>query len=152
MMFRLILFLIINFGALGLGGLLMGKGASSEWYQNLDKAPWTPPGWTFGAAWTIIMICFSFYMATTWINTIHKNHLILLFTIQWFLNVAWNPVFFYYHFSLAGLAIILSLTVLIGYLMISNLPVMKLKTLWIIPYFVWLLVATSLNGYIVIRN
>jgi tryptophan-rich sensory protein len=130
----------------------MGKGASSEWYQNLDKAPWTPPRWTFGAAWTIIMICFSFYMATAWINTINKNYLILLFAVQWFLNVAWNPTFFYYHFSLAGLVIILSLTVLIGYLMIYNFPVLKVKTLWIVPYFLWLLVATSLNGYILFHN
>jgi hypothetical protein len=48
-MLRLILFLIINFGALGIGGLLLGNPATNEWYQSLNKAPWTPPGWVFGA-------------------------------------------------------------------------------------------------------
>ena len=53
-----LIFLIINFAALGLGSWIMGAGAQSEWYSSLNQAPWTPPGWVFGAAWTIIMICF----------------------------------------------------------------------------------------------
>jgi tryptophan-rich sensory protein len=53
-----LLFFILNFAALAVGGLFTGSGVSSEWYQNLDKAPWTPPGWVFGAAWPFIMICF----------------------------------------------------------------------------------------------
>ena len=39
----LILFLIINFGGLALGSWLMNNGPNSDWYLNLDKAPWTPP-------------------------------------------------------------------------------------------------------------
>lgn len=45
------LFFIINFGALGLGALLMDSSPiENEWYVQLNKAPWTPPGWVFGAA------------------------------------------------------------------------------------------------------
>ena len=51
---RLLFFLLLNFGALALGGFLMGEGPSSAWYSNLNKAPWTPPGWVFGASWTVI--------------------------------------------------------------------------------------------------
>jgi len=40
---RLILFLIINFGALGIGGVLQGGGARSAWYQELNIAPWHGP-------------------------------------------------------------------------------------------------------------
>lgn len=58
---RFVVFLAINFGALAIGGLFTGKGIPSDWYQNLDKAPWTPPGWIFKAAWTTIMIFFSVY-------------------------------------------------------------------------------------------
>ena len=43
--------------------LLMGDGASSEWYKNLIKAPWTPEGWVFGFAWTFLMTCFAAYLA-----------------------------------------------------------------------------------------
>ena len=97
MILRLILFLVINFAALGIGSVLMGPGAGSDWYQNLIKAPWTPPGWVFGAAWTLIMICFAIYMTYAWDEVNDRNTLILLFTAQWPLNVLWNPVFFRYH-------------------------------------------------------
>jgi len=58
----IIFFLIINFGGLVFGSWLMNNGPQTEWYQALNKAPWTPPGWVFGAAWTTIMICFSIYL------------------------------------------------------------------------------------------
>jgi len=56
-------FLVLNFGALGIGVLLMNNGPQDAWYAALNKAPWTPPGWFFGVAWNTIMICFSIYMA-----------------------------------------------------------------------------------------
>ena len=34
---RFVLFLIVNFGALALGGLFTGSGVASDWYQNMDK-------------------------------------------------------------------------------------------------------------------
>ena len=42
MILRILLFLIINFGGLFIGGLFTGEGVPSDWYQNLNKAPWTP--------------------------------------------------------------------------------------------------------------
>ena len=152
MIMKFILFLIINFAALGIGGLLMGKGANSEWYQALNTAPWTPPGWVFGAAWTLIMVCFSLYMAKTW--NIINNHkiLILLFVLQWILNVSWNPSFFKYHEVLLGLVIISLLTILIGYLLFRYVGQIKLWSIFILPYFIWLLIATSLNAYIYFKN
>ena len=60
---RFLIFLLVNFLALGLGTLLMNNGPQSEWYQTLNKAPWTPEGWVFGVAWTSIMVLFAVYMA-----------------------------------------------------------------------------------------
>ena len=152
MLYRLVIFLVLNFAALGIGGKFTGKGVPSEWYQNLDKAPWTPPGWVFGVAWTTIMICLAFYMAFAWEIKTSRNLLIGLFVMQWILNVSWNPVFFKYHQILAGLIIISLLTVLVGYFLIFQISQLKLKSLLILPYFVWLLVATSLNVYIYLKN
>ncbi|MCF8369691.1 MAG: tryptophan-rich sensory protein [Bacteroidales bacterium] len=152
MVIRVIIFLVLNFGALGIGGFLMDKGPSSEWYQNLTQAPWTPPGWVFGAAWTTIMLCFSFYMAFAWKSVEQKNTLILLFSVQWILNIAWNPIFFKYHQVLPGLLTIVLLTFLVGYIMITYWPVLKMRNLLILPYFLWLLVACSLNAYIFLKN
>lgn len=152
MIYRLILFLLINFGALAIGGFFTGKGVPSEWYASLNKAPWTPPGWMFGAAWTIIMICFSFYMAQLWPVAKNKNLLIALFSLQWILNVLWNPAFFYYQNVLIGLIIITILTILMAVFLINYWSDLKLISLLVLPYFVWLLIATSLNGYIYLKN
>ena len=152
MVYRIIIFLLINFAALGLGSLFTSNGVSSDWYANLNKAPWTPPGWVFGAAWTSIMVLFAVYMAYAWQSPNGRNLLIALFTVQWILNVAWNPIFFKYHHSLLGLVVIVSLTLLVGYILLNYISILKGKSVLILPYFIWLIIATSLNAFIVIRN
>lgn len=152
MIVRLIIFLAFNFGALALGGFFTSKGVPSEWYADLNKAPWTPPGWVFGAAWSFIMVCFGVYMAYLWPATENKSLLLGLFIIQLILNIGWNPVFFYYHNAFAGLLIITALTILICYMLFAFFPTLKLKSILIAPYFIWLLIATSLNAYILLKN
>ena len=95
---RILVFLLINFAALAIGSLFTNTGVSSDWYQNLNQAPWTPPGWVFGAAWTFIMVCFAIYMAFLWDKFTNKSTLIALFSLQWILNVSWNPIFFKFQF------------------------------------------------------
>ena len=152
MTYRLIIFFLINFGALAIGGSFTSKGVPSDWYQNLEKAPWTPLGWVFGFAWSIIMICFTVYMAYLWKTVENRKLLLGLFIVQWILNVSWNPMFFYYHQVEAGLVIIIGLTVLVGFFLFFYRPELKLKSLLILPYFLWLIIATSLNGYILLNN
>jgi benzodiazapine receptor len=152
MPYRIVIFLIINFAALGLGSLFTTNGVNSDWYANLNKAPWTPPGWVFGAAWTTIMVCFAIYMAFAWNSSINRNGLIALFSLQWILNVSWNPVFFKYHQSFLGLIIIVSLTILVGYFLFSYFTHLKIKSVLILPYFIWLIIASSLNGFILLQN
>lgn len=152
MYIRLIIFLVINFGALALGGFFTGKGIPSSWYMELNKAPWTPPGWFFGFAWTTIMICFSVYMAYLWPLLPKKSMFVLLFILQFVLNVSWSPAFFYSHNILLGLIIISSLTLVMIFMFSMYFNILKYKSFYIIPYVLWLIVATSLNLYIFIKN
>lgn len=149
---RLLLFLVVNFAALGLGGLFTSSGVNSDWYQNMNQAPWTPPGWVFGAAWTSIMICFAFFMTYAWEVSKDRSMLLTLFVVQWILNVAWNPVFFYLHEVLFGLIVISALTLLVYYLLFKFGKDLKWKTLFILPYAIWIAIATSLNAYIYLNN
>ena len=149
---RILAFLILNFGALGIGVLFTGKGVVSDWYQNLDKAPWTPPGWVFGAAWTTIMLLFTVYMALLWDEIEDKPFLIRLFVAQWLLNVIWNPTFFYFKLTSLALLFIVSLTFLVGFFLFFFLSKMGWKSLLLSPYFVWMIIATSLNFYAVLKN
>ncbi|WP_445725676.1 TspO/MBR family protein [Flavobacterium sp.] len=147
----ILLFLLLNFSVLGIGSWLMNNGPTSNWYLALNKAPWTPPGWVFGVAWTSIMICFSIYLSYL-VNLKESNIFWLLFIVQFVLNVSWNFVFFNQHQMGFALIIIISLTVLVGYYLFSFLSEMGLKSLLIAPYFLWLLVAISLNTYSYIKN
>lgn len=147
-----LVFLVLNFSALAIGGFFTGKGVPSDWYANLNKAPWTPPGWVFGAAWTTIMICFAIYMAS-WIGRdASKRKIYMLYGVQWLLNVAWNPIFFSLHWVGAGLAVIVALTLLVTFLLFRNQSRLGWRSAFIWPYALWLLIATSLNAYILVFN
>lgn len=147
----LILFLVINFTGLGAGTWLMNNGPMTDWYLNLSKAPWTPPGWVFGAAWTTIMICFSIYLVYFFTKNYNKKKL-TLYSVQVILNVSWNYVFFNQHQVGFALVIILSLTALIFYFFLTYLKEQKSISYLLLPYIVWLCIANSLNLYVLIHN
>jgi tryptophan-rich sensory protein len=153
-MLRLIIFLLINFGALGIGGLLLGNPQTNEWYQALNKAPWTPPGWLFGFAWSTIMLCFSVFMWKVSGEYSFKEMPVVyvMFVIQFVLNVMWNPIFFRWHMMGASMLVILSLTILIAWFTYWGFKNMGLLGVWMLPYLVWLLIACSLNGYAFVKN
>ncbi|NJB82242.1 TspO/MBR family protein [Wenyingzhuangia aestuarii] len=148
---RILLFLVLNFTALAIGGLFTNAGVSSNWYANLNKAPWTPPGYMFGIAWSFIMICFAVYMAYLY-PLVTSKKIISLYAIQWILNVLWNPIFFYYHLDVLGFINIVLLTLMVSFFLYNYYKQLQLTSLFIAPYFVWLLIATSLNAYIVFMN
>ncbi len=150
---RFLLFLTTNFLALGLGVILMNNGPQTEWYTSLNQAPWTPEGWVFGFAWSSIMLCFTFYMTklSFEFNFLNKN-LVALFSVQWVLNVSWNYFFFNQHLTQVGLIVITLLWLLIGYFTFKHIKKLKWYTLLILPYLIWMTIATSLNAYIVIYN
>lgn len=147
----IIVFLVINFGALAIGSWLMNNGPRTEWYQNLNQAPWTPPGWVFAIAWSAIMICFSVYMA--YLYKLQPNtKLKTLFAIQFVLNIIWNFIFFNQHLVLLALICIVLLTIIVGKFLFDYKSDLKQKSLLVLPYFIWLCIATSLNTYIFFYN
>lgn len=146
-----ILFIIINFGGLAIGNALMGDGPTGDWYMNLQKAPWTPSGWVFGAAWTLIMLCFSIYLGKLFLENDNSKNRIVFF-IQFFLNVSWNFFFFNQQWVLVSL---ISITLLTSLLFIYFFKLSKSVTNYkylLLPYVIWLCIATSLNLYILIHN
>ena len=56
MLKSVVLFLALNFLTLYIGVSLYGEGGTSNWYANLNRAPWEPPGWVFGIAWFVLFI------------------------------------------------------------------------------------------------
>ena len=154
-----VLFILINFSALALGSWLMNNGSSSFWYENLKRAPWEPQGWVFGVAWTTIMICFSIYLAfivkelkINFSIYLFKNEFFKLYLFQLLLNISWNYLFFNKHLIEIALLDITLLTILMFYFLFEYYSKIKFKSTLLLPYCIWLVIASSLNFYIVIYN
>ncbi len=130
----------------------MGDAISGEWYSNLNKAPWTPPGWVFGFEWTLIMLCFSVYLSFLF-SIRHSRVVVFVYAIAVVLNVSWNYLFFNQQLTTFALVNIASLTLVIFYLFITfrDDKLRYLKYL-LLPYIIWLCIATSLNTYVVFNN
>ena len=150
---RFLIFLIANLSALAIGAWLMNEGPRTDWYLSLNKAPWTPAGWVFGVAWTIIMVLFSVYMTkVSFQHEFLNKKVLILYVDQWVLNVSWNYIFFNQHLTKLGLVVIALLWLLIGYFTFEYVKKVRWYTLFILPYLIWMTIATSLNAYIVLNN
>jgi len=144
------IFIVLNFIGLYLGSIWTSPGVTSYWYNNLVQAPWTPPGWVFGAAWTTIAITFGLGMSKFYIE--ENKDMVIYFILSWLLNLLWNPLFFSMKAPLLSLIVIINLLLIIGF-MTHQMRIRHGKwLLTMLPYFIWLNVATSLNLYILLMN
>ena len=152
MTFKLLFFFVLNFGALALGSYLMGEGPTGSWYTNLNKAPWTPPGWVFGTSWTLIMICLSIFMnKAAQIEALSKT-ILWIYGVQLVLNILWNPLFFDLHWMGVALFEIILLVFVVGFMAIKAKPYLPQLTWLLTPYVVWLSIAITLNAYSLQNN
>lgn len=149
---HIVVFIALNFLALLIGGLFTNSGVTGEWYADLNKAPITPPGWVFGLAWTVIMICYSIYMGI--LSTSHQDSygLYFIYALQWVLNVSWNPIFFYYHKLFFGLFIIAALLFVLVLQIFTFIRKSKSLSFLVLPYVLWLMLAFYLNTFAFFEN
>jgi tryptophan-rich sensory protein len=61
-------------------------------------------------------------------------------------------VFFSLHQTTFALFLISGLLVLLMVMAVKFAKFLGYKTIWILPYIAWLIIATSLNAYIVLQN
>lgn len=149
---HLLLFVLINFGALFIGSLFTTPAVKDVWYVSLQKAPWTPPGVVFGLAWFTIMLCFSFFMTNVWKNKQLTARFGTVYTIQIILNVFWNIVFFYWHATWPALIVIVGLFMIVLWFTRIGFRTSSIQGVLVLPYALWLMIAVSLNAYVCFMN
>ena len=127
--------------------------AIHTWYPFLNKPSLTPPNFIFPIVWSLLYLCMGISIGLIW-NTQYTKRKTLrwLFIWQLLLNFTWSICFFYFQSPLLGFIDILLLDIFIIYYMIESYPVKKISSLLFIPYTLWLLLATYLNGYIILYN
>ena len=142
---------------LGVGflmGQLSNSGYGNMWFDALRKPALMPPGWVFGAAWSILYILLGVAIALILAAPRSKARTaaITLFALQLALNFSWSPIFFAWHETRLALVVIL---VMLGLSIAAVVAVMRVKPLasWLMaPYLAWLSFAAYLNFEIVRLN
>lgn len=120
------------------------------WYPTLLKPSWTPPNWVFGPVWTslYILIAIAGWLLYRAKPSQERTLALTLYGSQLALNFMWSFLFFSLRSPILGLIDILLLCLLIFLTIAKAWPVRPLASLLLIPYLIWVMYATSLNGAI----
>jgi benzodiazapine receptor len=143
----LIVFLLICLAVFSFGGLFR----PGEWYLALNRAPWSPPNIAFPIVWTFLYV----FIAIAGWQLYHQGNSTLrtLWASQLILNGLWSWVFFGQHWVAVALVNIVFIDILVINLILkSRRAGLAMSSLLLTPYIIWLLLATSLNTYILLAN
>ncbi|MCH9812018.1 tryptophan-rich sensory protein [bacterium] len=142
-----LLIVCVNF----IGGFFTKEGLY-VWYQGLEKAPWNPPDFVFGPVWAFLYIMIALSVWTIYLSKGKKELCYILFGLQLFFNVVWTICFFAWQSPLLALIDIVILDVLVLFTIIAFSKVSRVAAWLLVPYFFWILYASSLNIYIYVVN
>ena len=118
-----------------------------EWYSQLQKPSWTPPGYLFGPVWSLLYLSMG---AAAWLVW-RKAGLagawpaLALFVFQLVLNGMWSWIFFGLHEPGLAFAEILVLWGMILVTMIAFWQKSAPAGMLLLPYLAWVSFAAILN-------
>jgi tryptophan-rich sensory protein len=155
----LLLFLAISAGVAALGSISTIQNVDG-WYADADTAFWTPPSAAFGPVWTVLYALMSVAAWLVWREPVsrERRRALAFYVGQLVLNALWTPVFFGLYPVIGvtalwiALVIILILDVAVLLTMLRFWPVRRTAAVLLIPYWAWVLYATTLNAAAAILN
>lgn len=136
----------------------LGSFATNEslypWYAHLHKGSWNPPAWVFAPVWMVLyfMIAVAGWLVFIGKKSKLRNRCLCYYSLQLLFNFLWSFLFFYFQNPLLSLFDILLLLIFIGLTIKTAWPISKRASYLLIPYFLWTLYASSLNGAIFYLN
>jgi translocator protein len=149
------------FGLVGLcefagviGSLSMGDSISS-WYSMLAKPSWTPPNWLFAPVWVTLYALMGVSLFLVFkVRKPKKLKIqgISVFGVQLVANVLWSMLFFGYRQVGWGFVEIVFLWGSIIATMFLFWRISRTSSLVLVPYLVWVSIASGLNLSILILN
>ena len=140
--------LLYIFGPLLLGGLVGLLTKNSMEYNILIIPPFSPPAITFPIVWSILylLIGISYYLFRK------DNERSNLYILNLVFNFTWPFFFFTFRWYFFSLLWILILDISLVFLIKEFYNKKRISAYLLIPYLVWLIIATYLNIGIFILN
>ena len=140
---------LVAFVVGAIGSYIQGE-ALVAWYPYLIKSPITPPAIVFPIAWSVLYVLMGISIGTMLARG--DMSLVRLWLLQLLLNFLWSVCFFALRSPLLGLLVILALDVATFAYIIYAAGRRSVAAWLFVPYMLWLIFATYLNGYIYINN
>ena len=126
-----------------------------DWYFNLQQPSWKPPDEAFGIVWSLI---FALCAAAAWLSwnsttqASQKRALWFLYLTNGALNLLWSVLYFQLHRPDWSLWECLPLWLSVLSLIVYQWPLSKTASWMVVPYLVWVSIATVLNWQTVVMN
>jgi benzodiazapine receptor len=149
-----LLVLILICEGVGFLGTIFTISSIPTWYVALHKASFNPPSWIFGPAWTTLYLLMGVSLFLILQKKLKKqrNFLLILFSVQLFLNFLWSVIFFGMHLPLVALLEISLLWISIALLIVDFWKFSKSAAILLIPYLCWVSFASVLNLFVALLN
>jgi benzodiazapine receptor len=146
---KLLLSLLVCFAAAAIGGFATAN-SLSDWYININKPSFNPPGWIFGPVWSILYTAMAIALWKIWSLPASdaRNAAMIWFFTQLLLNVLWSFLFFYWQWPLGAFIEILIMWFAILMTIIHFYSLIPWTLALLLPYLLWVSFAAFLNGTI----
>ncbi len=136
-------------------GTIVTLSQITTWYSTLSKPWWSPPNWLFGPVWTTLYLLMGIALFLIWREGLHRREVrfaILIFGVQLALNLLWSVVFFSFHALFGSFIIVMLLWLAILANIIAFLIISKWAGLLLVPYIIWVSIASYLNYSVYLLN
>ncbi|HPA25401.1 MAG TPA: tryptophan-rich sensory protein [bacterium] len=136
-------------------GMLFTNSSLNSWYSTLNKPSFNPPSYVFGPVWVFLflLMAIAFYLVLIkGQKNKHYKTAVVIFVLQWILNVLWSFFFFFMQSPFMALLEIMTLWLLILLTMYHFYKIEKVAAWFLAPYVLWVTFATILNFAIVVLN
>ncbi len=141
-------FVVIVVGVSSLIGVFNLPG---QWYEALNKPPFTPPNWIFGPVWTTLYVL----IAIAGWRTFRAGAVSVpmrFWYAQMVLNWLWSPIWFGLHWTwVAFVVIVLIFASILGFIA-TSWKRDRLAALLFVPYALWVGFASVLNLSVALLN
>jgi tryptophan-rich sensory protein len=120
----------------------------------LNQAGLPPNAW-FGPIWSTLYILIGIALFLVWRQGLDRRDVrfaIGIFAVQLVLNLLWSLVFFGLHSIMGGFVVILILWIAILANMIAFYVISKPAGLLMVPYIIWVSIASYLNYSVLMLN
>lgn len=151
----LIISLIVPLLLGGAVGIFLSVTDKFDVYEQLFKPPFSPPAWVFPVVWSVLYLLMgisSYMIMTADVSRGRREDALWQYFVQLGVNLIWPILFFYFEFRLGAFIWIIVLMAAVFKMVVDFWRINRLAAVLQIPYLLWVIFATYLNGAVFLLN